>query len=834
MKKLMSLGLLAAVLSMPPFCFADAAAVPVIAAPAANPAVSAATALIARLVPGHAAGFVCETMAAENGQDVFEIESLGGKIVLRGNNGISLACAFNWYLKYTAGCEVSACGDQLKLPKVLPPVPAKIRIAATVPYRFMFNYCTYGYTMPWWGWERWERELDWLAMNGINLPFVITGQEAVWIKTMTQYGYTEKEIRQWLGSPAHFPWTFMQNMENFGGELPATWIPQRVALGQKIIGRAHELGMNVTLQGYYGMVPPGFAKRHPQVKVLPQGGWCGFKRPDMLDPADPIFAKIAATFMQEQEKLFGRAGFYTADPFHEGGNSAGVNMTDCGRRVFKAMCDADPKAVWIKMCWGSDNAALLADIPADRVFALDLCVEDRPFWPNGAFKGKSWIWCIIHNFGGNSDIITDLAHLSRVFPDTLANPKKGKLVGLGMTPEGHCNAPLVYALVPEFAWRDQPVDLKTWLPAYVQRRYGADSAQARLAWSGFANSIYGVRYAHNHPFNAIFQARPLRGEKACTWGTTQLPYAPAKLIPAWKSLLAAAPDCAASDAYRYDLADITRQVLADLSRGLYGRINAAAAQKDLAAFEKNRALYLDLLTDLDGLLATRPEFLLGTWLEDARRWGTTPEEKKLYEWQARTIITTWDDKPGTELNDYANRQWNGLVKDYYRLRWELYFGAVGEALKAGKPVDTPAFLARLAVAEKQWTQANNLYPTRPAGDTVEVARQLLAKYGPLLTEIYPEPLTPTPADVIGCWEYPAEGTAYLREFRADGTIQAYRKTGEKLPWLDGFAWRIEGQNVIAEKKATGMNITFQVPAKDVLEFTSEGFGKTKRVPVPGK
>jgi alpha-N-acetylglucosaminidase len=780
----------------------------------------AARGVIQRVVPKSASQFLCEVIPADQGRDVFEIESKAGKIVLRGNNGVSIAAAFNWYLKYAAQCECSECGDQLKLPAVLPPVKEKVRITATVPYRFMYNYCTFGYTMPWWDWPRWERELDWLAMNGINLPFILTGQEAVWINTLTQYGYTEQEIRRWLGSPAHFPWTFMQNMENFGGELPAAWVPQRVALAKKIIARARELGMNVTLQGYYGMVPPEFAKRHPGVKVLPQGKWAGgLKRPDMLDPTAPIFSKIAATFMAEQEKLFGCVGFYTADPFHEGGNAAGVDMTDCGRRVFAGMTAADPKAIWVKMCWQTDNAKLLADIPADRVIALDLWAENRPFWPKGAFNGKSWIWCLLHNFGGNSELNADLAHLSKTFPATLANPKKGKLVGLAFTPEGHCNAPVVYALMTEFVWRDQPVDLKEWLPQYLRRRYGADSAKAREAWDGLLATIYSVRYNFETPANSILAARPLRGNKARTYGNTNIPYDALELAPAWEALLAAAPECAASDAYRYDLADVTRQVLGDLSRRFYDRAQAALQKTDSAEFEKNKALFLDVLTDLDVVLGTRREFLLGVWLEDAKGWGTTPAEKKLYEWQARTIITTWDDKPGSDLNDYANRQWNGLVKDYYRMRWELYFNS--------QPLDQTAFLKSLASAENAWTTGTNAYPTEPVGDTVLIARQLFEKYRTALSETG-WLRDATPEDFVGRWSYPAEGATFVREIKADGSTLLYRN-GAVLDW-SGYTWRFTGNGRIEMRRADGSVFgKHALRDKDTLLFIGESWGPAKRI-----
>jgi alpha-N-acetylglucosaminidase len=800
---------------------------------AEDPIITEAATLIARVVPAHIGQFSCEVISRDNNADVFEIESAGGKVVLRGNNAVSLASAFNWYLKYTAKCDFSECGVQLELPETLPVVPNKIHQAATVPHRFMFNYCTYGYTMPWWRWDRWERELDWMAMNGINLPFIITGQEAVWINTFTQFGYTEQEVRQWLGSPAHFPWTFMQNMHSFGGELPKEWAAQRVELARKIIARARALGMKTVMQGYYGMVLPDFAKRHPGAKIIPQGGWAGgLARPDMLDPTDPFFAKIAATFMAEQEKLFGRAGYYTADPFHEGGNATGVDMVDCGKRMLAAMQAQDPDAVWVKMCWQTDNAALLSAIPNDRVLALDLWSENTPFWPNGAFAGKPWIWCLLHNFGGNTDLSTQLSHLAKVFPETMAAPNKGKLVGLALTPEGHCNSPVVYDLMPEFIWRKEAVEIKPWLTDYTTRRYGAASAKANEAWDGILNTVGDIRYSgvRETPANSILMARPLRGERARTYGNTRPTHNKARLAKAWLALGAAAPECGASDGYRYDLADITRQVLGDLARPVFERANQAYSSKNAADFEKYSKQFLKIIADSDEIAATRPEFLLGTWIKDARSWGATPAAKDLHEYQARLLITSWNAVPGGDLNDYACRQWAGLLKDYYRVRWELYYTALGDALRANKPFDQKEFLTKLANFEKSWVEARNPYPDEPIGDTIAVARRIAKDYAPMLENLYPIPVTPKPADIIGKWEYHAENSTYQREFLADGTVRALGANGSPLNWFDGFRWRIEGDRVLAEHPGRKMTITHSLTKDGVLHFESEGFGSGKRLP----
>ena len=35
----------------------------------------------------------------------------------------------------------------------------------------------------WWGWAEWERHIDWMALNGLNLVLAESGQEYVWMRT---------------------------------------------------------------------------------------------------------------------------------------------------------------------------------------------------------------------------------------------------------------------------------------------------------------------------------------------------------------------------------------------------------------------------------------------------------------------------------------------------------------------------------------------------------------------------------------------------------------------------------------------------------------------------
>ena len=155
--------------------------------------ISQAQALAERISPRLAQKVTFELItASSSGCDIFTLESRGDKIVIGGNNANSMAVGLNRYINRYCKTTVSWYADiNVDLPATLPNVPKKEMIEARVPQRFFLNYCTFGYTMPFWDWTDWERFIDWMALNGINMPLAITGQEAVWYNVWTKMGMTD-------------------------------------------------------------------------------------------------------------------------------------------------------------------------------------------------------------------------------------------------------------------------------------------------------------------------------------------------------------------------------------------------------------------------------------------------------------------------------------------------------------------------------------------------------------------------------------------------------------------------------------------------------------------
>lgn len=114
--------------------------------------------LLERIDPGASKKFIIQVKKGSS--DFFELDQKGDKVVIRGNNYVNIATGLNWYLKYYAGIHLSWNGMTAELPESLPKVSTPVRKETNLSLRYDFNYCTYSYTMAFWDWERWEKEID--------------------------------------------------------------------------------------------------------------------------------------------------------------------------------------------------------------------------------------------------------------------------------------------------------------------------------------------------------------------------------------------------------------------------------------------------------------------------------------------------------------------------------------------------------------------------------------------------------------------------------------------------------------------------------------------------
>ncbi len=708
---------------------------------------SASKAFIERVIPGRSESFLVETVPQDKGKDVFELDQKDGKIVLRGNNGLSVAAALNYYLKNYCFCDITWNGTNLNLPVTLPAVKEKIHRITPYRYRYYLNYCTFNYSMSWWDWERWQKEIDWMALNGINMPLAITGEEAIWQDVYRKMGFTDKQLDDFFCGPAYFSWFWMGNIDAWGGPLPQHWMDTHKALQKKILERERSFGMTPVLSSFTGHVPPSFKDKFPAAKVKKTNWDAGFPDVYILDPDDPMFEAIGKKYIQAQTAEFGTDHLYSADTFNENvpPTNDSTYLDGMSKKVFHSMTAADPKAVWVMQGWmfhynnkfwqPQQIKALLNAVPDSQMIVLDLYSDAHPVWNRtDAYYGKPWIWSMLQNFGGNISLFGRMRHVAADPAIALHDPESKNMTGIGITPEGIEQNPALFELMLENVWRDTPIDADAWVKDYAHRRYGKTSQLAGDAWHILLNTVYCSGLTEGGP-ESIIVARPTL-KKSVSRVLTHLDYDPRELIKAWTLLIQASDSLKQAEGFRYDLVDVTRQVLANYATPLQQKMALAYSQHNKEQFRAYSTEFLQLMDDMDDLLSTREDFLLGKWINQARANGVTEKEKNLYEFNARDMVTLWGDKE-SGLSEYSNRQWAGLIKGYYEQRWVMYFKQLSNSLETGTAFDAAKFDKQVKDWEWHWVNTpDHAYTDHAKGDAVEVSKHLFTKYHQLVEQSY--------------------------------------------------------------------------------------------------
>ncbi len=760
---------------------------------------SALTEFLKRLMPKQWNQFVLTVVPAP--QDFFELSADGSpenKISVRANSAVAACHGIKYYLSHFCRCSVSWAGDNLSsLPSVLPRPASTVRKSSPHKYRYYLNYCTFGYSMAFWNWERWERELDLMALQGINLALMIVGQEAVWLNVLQKFGYTESEALSWISVPTHLPWQWMSNLQSFAGPIPLHWVQTHAELGLKIARRMRELGIQPVLQGYYGIAPSDFKSKNPTAKVLEQGIWAEpFVRPGMVDPTDPTFNTLAATFYAEQEHLLGKALFFAADPFHEGGNTKSVDVSEATRRIQAAMLAACKDSVWILQAWWENPLPnVLKALDKEKSMVLDLFCEnpDQQAWETrDCFEHTKWVFCIIHDFGGNTGMFGDIHVIARNLEKAMSKAGSSGMCGVGAAMEGIEQNQIIYDYLYDSAWEERVPKPEEWAEEFLAARYGGLTSGMRTAWDRLLATVYGKAV----PINSLTRGSIIVSK--FTQPKKKLLYPVTELLPVWKAFVEAKGEAGvrSTPGLEHDLVTVGKQVLTMFALWAHRDIMFAETRWDVKSMRQSCETFQGVILDVDKLLSTRKEFLLGRWMKDAEGWATNKEEADLYKWSAKTLFTLWNAVPCSGLNDYARRELAGLVKDFYYVRWSYYLRGICKAAERNEKANDDQLVKDIAHWEKVWaTQTEREYASEPVGDVWSVSKELYTKYAPMILARCGDSLT-VPDDKIfeGRWEFVETKDKIAVSLQYDGKVVLMVDGKENCQWGKEVHWSVDGGN----------------------------------------
>lgn len=695
--------------------------------------------LILRNTPEIADSFVLKTIDSDNGKNTYKVYCEDGKVVICGDCKISQAMGYYDYLKRYCGVNLSHCGNREISVSEAVLFDGEFSKTVLQEKRVYLNYCTYGYSMAFWKWDQWEKEIDFMAMNGINMPLSVVGSEAVWYYTMRDFTYSEKGALSHLSGPGFWPWQLMGNLTGYFSLTDVKYIESRLELGRKIIEREIELGMTPIQQGFDGKIPKTFTKLFKRIRISMVKSWCNFPITFQLDPVDPVFRKFGLALLEKQKQLFGSYHYYACDPFHE--NKPPVKkkgyLWKVGRAIDTMYKEFDPNSVWVMQSW-SLREEIVKSIPKERLLILDIngekYAETEDFW------GYDFILGNIHSFGDRTTLHGSIKQLA---DNAYSSLNIDNCKGTGLFPEGIFQNPLYYDLAFQMLTESGPVDLNSWLTDYAYRRYGSKDGNLVEAVKLLYKSCYSEACTGREtgsmicarPGTELLHTAPL-DHKELRYDNRDLYAAAVKLLSAEGEM---------KDGYEYDVCDITRQVISNHCSKLYDDTMEGFLTRNVGLFERSTNTFLKLCEELDEMLQSRPEFSLSTHLKEAGNLSFTQKDKENFELNLLTQITIWGPVNTSVNYDYAWKEWGGLISTFYAKRWQRFFERLALAFPKRAKYSTKTkiqicernmyqgsqFYKGVADFEKKWL--STVDPEEPTdADTVELARNLINKYDEMI------------------------------------------------------------------------------------------------------
>ncbi|QSZ32336.1 hypothetical protein DSL72_001910 [Monilinia vaccinii-corymbosi] len=710
--------------------------------------------LLQRRLPAHADAFEFQlrgnhTLGVTNDEYVVS-QRLAGRILVEGNSLSALASGYFtdvlhvdiwWYI-----------GSRIHLaPEEFPCLNSTLRGLTIVPWRYHFNTVTFSYTAAFWTWEDWELQLDWMSLHGINLSLAWVGYEKTLLSTLLNIGLTTSEILPFFSGPAFQAWNRFGNIQrSWGGNLPLSWIEDQHLLQKKIVKRMVELGITPVLPAFTGFVPEALRRVAPNANIINGSGhWAEifpieYSNDSFLYPTDPLFTTLQHTFLNLQSEYHGNVThIYTLDQYNENNPASGdlSYLAHVSRGTYQSLQSFDSNVIWMlqgwlfyasSSFWTQDRIeAYLGGVPNNEsMLILDLFSESFPQWENThQYYGKPWIWCQVHGYGGTLGLYGQIYNITNSSIEAFQASEK--MVGMGNTMEGQAGNGLMCELLLDQVWDANPIDTEEYFRSWVEKRYHLVGTDRQIpgeiyeAWDILRGTAYNntnLTLADSVP-KSLLEMQPNITEFHGRSGQslTMDLYDPRDLFRAWKLLFdasALAPELWEDEGWKFDMVDVTRQVLAERFKSVY--VGLVEKYADGRSSEGNGEMLIGILRSLDRVLCTSPYFRLDTWVNSAVSslsvsCSTDPSSsvssttcslsnfnltrtQRFLAYNAINQITIWG--PTGQIEDYASKSWAGLVGGYYLPRWEMFLGYIGEVGIA--EYNATEIQGRLMVFEEEW------------------------------------------------------------------------------------------------------------------------------------
>ena len=282
--------------------------------------------------------------------------------------------------------------------------------------------------------------------------------------------------------------------------LSKSYLNKQKELTIKIYKRCKQLGIEIILPSFSGHLPDKMSKLYPNSQFYDGSMWFGFERINsrltFLDPRDKLYIEIGHKYQMILYETFNEYDinlnnqfdnlYLWLDQYNElDPNSNEPNeLTKIGEAQYQSMNlnnKINDKIKWViqgwmfyhlRSFWSNENIKAYFDkINSDNILILDLIAEkgSAARITNGFFN-HSYIWCLLHNFGGDIGIG---GNFNQIF-ESLKLHDNINLKGIGISMEGINHNIILFhsVLYHSFMINNKPIKKKNFLKQFILSRYG--------------------------------------------------------------------------------------------------------------------------------------------------------------------------------------------------------------------------------------------------------------------------------------------------------------------------------------------------------------------------
>lgn len=627
--------------------------------------------LIKRLAPEVHDKFTYEITEKNSEKDFYGYKAKNGKIHLYGTDKVCVAKAFGKYIENCLNKKITFCGGET-LEITSAPLPEE-EFSAEIPQKLrVFGDYTFYSNEAWkWDFSDWEKFLDTLALNGINMAVNLVGNEGVCFYTLIKMDFPQDFALEFISGPAFYAWQMSNKFYNYVPSKTFDHIERSLELGKKVVNRMKDLGITPVLSTFSGLVPDVTTKLFNSKEVTIEDKWAAFAKTYKFRINSVNFRRFFLKYLEVQQEYIGESDYYMCNQLCN--SSVGTKkkeiayLEESGRELDRAADYFNEKATLVFSSEGY-RKELVSKIKRCNTLVFD--IDSTAHKATDGFDGTEFVLGNSQHNNSHNSMQGDIAEVaSNLYLESKENYKN--LVGVGLFPENLRQNPMFFALSFDVLTENKKIDLNEWYKKYEIARYGKTDEKADERIALYERTCYSKEHSAVPVGSAICTRPQLNLRHTGLYDRVEPLYENSDLLEIYRSLNNLNCD---TEGYKYDLVNIAKQLLDNKAFYLHKEIAANYRNRNMEVFEETSKKFLEIIDDVNGILVCNRFFNARCYIDELKKISKTDEELTFFIINFIAFIGLWG--PMIEDNqryDYGWQLLGNFLPCYQRVRWEKFF-----------------------------------------------------------------------------------------------------------------------------------------------------------------